>query len=153
MATRMMAIMGVAAAAVLVSACSSSSVGIGLPNAFIYRDTTTPLRWKAPNEPGPQARRAAEVRRAEVTAWYVEPNIPGVPGTQGGSVGWGNIGIERAMEKGEMDHILYADARTIQILRIVTRSTIIAYGVDQETADAWEAEDEAERPGPPRESR
>lgn len=146
-----------AASLPILSGCGifgSQTLGIGLPPTYIYRDTTTPMGMRPPRDGGPIPRRTDEVQRVEVSAHAAEPHIPG-PGfiyaglfpryfglSRATSVGWGDIGFERYTDATGIDYPLWADARTVQILGgIYTRSTLIVYGIDDETADRWMEED------------
>lgn len=120
------------AAACVLAGCSptGSRAGVATPPALLYKNDTTPLtviRGRADERPRPILI-PPEARAGKSTSYSFALNIPGIPGGSALSIGWGDMSIEKAMENGGLKEVVYADAREMQILRIFTRTTIIAYG-------------------------
>lgn len=122
----------VAAASCLLTGCSptGSRAGVATPPAIFYKNDTTPLtviRGRAGEAPRPILI-PKDARSGKSTSYSFALNIPGIPGGSALSVGWGDMSMEKAMKNGGLREVVYADAREMQILRIFTRTTIIAYG-------------------------
>lgn len=120
--------------------CSRS--GVGLPRAMIYENTTVPLTAKRPPRtdpsgglPMPDAFNTTTVDAGMVNlpSMFFAPFIDTPAGigalTFGaGYVGWGDIGTAKTLEQGAMEEVTFADLHVFSILRIYTRTRVIAHG-------------------------
>ncbi len=124
----------------LLAACSptGSRAGVGMPPAFIYSKYETPFTAKRTRgEPLdiPEGLVKGTVRTHQIS--LSPPTPPGFSLTDdfvtdralgAASAGWGNMGLERAMDNGNISEVIYGDAEELSILRIYTRLTLKVYG-------------------------
>ncbi len=132
---RIMALAALAFAPLLLGGCERT--GIGLPMAMIYENTTTPFRVR-PRSQGPPKPLIItdDLKETRVRSYRLAANIPGIPASSRIlSVGWGNISGERAIREGEFRDVVYADAQTISVLGLYTKTVIKAYGLTEGMPD------------------
>jgi hypothetical protein len=131
--------------------CQGARVGVGMPRALLYQNTTVPFTVKRDRGPGPTQPLVIppNVSKGESTFYGISINIPGltsaffipVPTLDPFSVGWGDGSLEKAMEQGDIGEVLYGDADHLVILNgLWTRVRVRVYGL--KTADM-------PPPGPP----
>lgn len=125
---RRIALSLLASAAIGLSGCLDARAGVGMPRAAIYQNVVVPLRVNVDEEKPWETNTSPGLDMATATTHSIVPNIPGVPGGQALSVGWGNMAIDRFVERGELEQVHYADAQHLSILGLYNRLTIRAYG-------------------------
>ena len=118
----------IAATVALLAGCNSARVGVGLPVAMIYKNTTAPLTANIDRRTGDPMVIPKDVRMGKATAYALDFSIPGLEFTRALSVGWGDMSLERALKDGGLGEVSYGDGQEVQILRIFTRARVIVYG-------------------------
>lgn len=118
----------VVGAAALLAGCTNARVGVGLPMAVIYKNTTAPLTADIDRRTGAPMVIPKEVRVGRASAYGLDFSIPGLEFTRPFSVGWGKMDLQKAMENGGLGKVSYGDGQEIQILKVFTKATIIVYG-------------------------
>lgn len=126
---RFAALAAVAGVAVVGTACTDARVGVGLPRAVIYQNTTVPMKLERNREgpPGPIPI-PPDLQVGTCTAYALDFSVPTLEFTRPLSVGWGDMSLEAALADGNLSHMVYADAQQLVILGIFKRARVIVHG-------------------------
>ncbi|MCB2155314.1 hypothetical protein KQI84_10535 [bacterium] len=117
-----------AGSAMLFVGCTGARVGVELPSAMIYRDTTAPMTIDRDRRTGAPTEIPETLNVGRSQSYQLDFSVPGIDWTRGFSIGWGDMSLETALREGNLESVTYADGRQLQILRIFTKAQIIAYG-------------------------
>lgn len=117
-----------AAVAGLITGCTNARVGVGVPEALLYQNTTVPLTANMDRRTGAPLDIPPDLVTGESTAYAIDLSIPMIEWTRPLSVGWGRMDLERALADGNIEQVTYADAQHITILRVFKKVRIIVHG-------------------------
>lgn len=134
-------------AAAFLQACSptGSRAGVGMPRAFIYSKYETPFTAKRTR--GEPLAIPQGVVMGTSTSRQISLSPPPTPGFSftdsfaadralgAASVGWGNMGMQRAMDDAGIDEVIWGDVEELSILGLYTRLTIKVYGLPAERGE------------------
>jgi hypothetical protein len=134
--TRLTTIILALSGVVISSGCTRSNVGVSQPQAFLYRNTITPLTIARDRRNMNQSIEIPDnLIEGKATTYGINLNPPVVGLPIGGDTGpaFGNIGLERIFRESGMAKLSYADAHVISILGMFEKVTIHAYGPPKST--------------------
>jgi hypothetical protein len=115
-------------AGLALAGCTNARVGVGTPEAAIYKNVTVPLNAGIDRRTGDPMVIPETLAVGTSSGYALDFSIPGLEFTRPISIGWGNMSLEKALANGNLERVSYADGQEITILRIFKKARIIAYG-------------------------